>query len=193
MRGGTVVRVSRCPTRTSELVDTYEARSEDERADLDRIQDLVAGGDPWDRSTAFHLTGSALVVHPETATVLLRWHERLQSWLQVGGHGDPGEHDPLMVALREAREETGLGDVAPWQGNSSPIHVVCVPVPAKGSDPAHEHADVRFLLATDQPERVVPEADDAPLRWLTFDEALAATSLENLRVTLRRAQRAVEC
>ena len=35
-------------------------------------------------------------------------------WLQVGGHGDPGETDPLAIALREAREETGLTDLVPW-------------------------------------------------------------------------------
>jgi 8-oxo-dGTP pyrophosphatase MutT (NUDIX family) len=53
--------------------------------------------------------GSALVVNPSSRHVLLRWHERIGRWMQVGGHGDPGEHDPWQVALREAREETGLG------------------------------------------------------------------------------------
>lgn len=59
------------------------------------------------------MTGSALMVHPSSGRVLLRWHERMQRWLQIGGHGDPGESDPLAVALRERREETGLPDLAP--------------------------------------------------------------------------------
>jgi 8-oxo-dGTP pyrophosphatase MutT (NUDIX family) len=39
-------------------------------------------------------------------------------WLQVGGHGDPGEGDPLAIALREAAEETGLSDLVPWPDDS---------------------------------------------------------------------------
>ena len=45
--------------------------------------------------------------------LLLRWHERFNRYQQVGGHGDAGEDDPLGVALREAREETGLTDLRP--------------------------------------------------------------------------------
>ena len=44
------------------------------------------------------MTASALVVHPSTARAPLRWHDRQQAWLQVGGHGEAGEDDPLEVA-----------------------------------------------------------------------------------------------
>ena len=67
-----------------------------------------------------HMTAPALIVDPATGWVLLRWHQRQQAWLQVGGHGDPGEVEPL--ASRCARgEETGLGDLVPWPDDSSGI------------------------------------------------------------------------
>ena len=42
----------------------FRPGSPEEAADRDRALALLAGPDPWDRSTAIHLTGSALVVHP---------------------------------------------------------------------------------------------------------------------------------
>jgi 8-oxo-dGTP pyrophosphatase MutT (NUDIX family) len=121
--------------------------------------------------------------------VLLRWHKRQQAWLQVGGHGDPGETDPLAIALREAREETGLADLTPWPDGSL-RHVAIVPVTASvlTSEPAHEHADLRFVFATEKPEAVRPENPDAPLRWLTMSQAAELTAADNLRETLRRLE-----
>ncbi|MFF7649002.1 NUDIX domain-containing protein [Streptomyces sp. NPDC007983] len=64
--------------------------------------------------SSLHVTASALVVHPDSGRVLLRWHQRQQSWLLVGGHADPGERDPLVIAVREGQVETRLPDLAPW-------------------------------------------------------------------------------
>ncbi len=51
-----------------------------------------------------------------------------------------------------------------------------VDVPAGKGEPAHQHADVRFLLATRTPDAVVPEGPDAPLRWLSVADAEALSS-----------------
>jgi 8-oxo-dGTP pyrophosphatase MutT (NUDIX family) len=127
-------------------------------------------------------------VHPPTARVLLRWHQRRQAWLQVGGHGDPGEADPLAIALREAAEETGLPDLAPWP-DPQLRQVVIVDVPAGKGEPAHEHADLRYFMATDIPEAIRAENEHAPLRWLSLAQAREATSEANLRETLARLER----
>jgi 8-oxo-dGTP pyrophosphatase MutT (NUDIX family) len=168
----------------------YQPRGAAEEADLARVRDLMAAGqDPWSRSSLpLHLTASALVVHPPTRRVLLRWHERQQAWLQVGGHGDPGESDALEIALREAREETGLTDLVPWP-DSCVRHVVVVDVPPGKGEPAHQHADLRFFMATDDPGAIRAENENAPLRWLTFPEARAATREDNLQETLTRLER----
>ena len=142
-------------------------------------------GNPWARHAPLHFTASALIVHAESGRVLLRWHTRQRDWLQVGGHGDPGERDPVAIALREAQEETGLADLEPWP-DAALRHAVIVKVsPGKG-EPAHEHADLRYYLATRNPDAARPETPDAPLRWLSLDEAIALTSNDNLRVTLGR-------
>ncbi|WP_248958498.1 NUDIX hydrolase [Sphaerisporangium perillae] len=174
-----------------EALAAYRPSTALEAADLERARALPAAGDPWGRSTALHATVSALIVHPPTRRVLLRWHARQRAWLQVGGHADPGETDPLAIALRESREETGLGDLTPWPDPSraSIAHIVVVPVTAGAREPAHEHADLRFLLATATPDAARPENPEAPLRWLSVQEARAATTEANVRETLARVAR----
>ncbi|HEU5416961.1 MAG TPA: NUDIX domain-containing protein [Streptosporangiaceae bacterium] len=173
----------------ADLLSAYQPHDAAEAADLPRIRAIAgAAADPWSRSSPLHLTGSAVIVHPATGRVLLRWHERQGAWLQVGGHGDPGESDPLQITLREAREETGLADLVPWP-DPALVHAVIVSVPARGDEPAHEHADLRFVLATSDPAAARPEHESAPLRWLTMDEARAVTAEDNLRETLDRVAR----
>jgi 8-oxo-dGTP pyrophosphatase MutT (NUDIX family) len=166
----------------------YRPRTEAEASDLARVRALTATGDPWPRTSALHVTASALIVHPPTGRVLLRWHARQQAWLQVGGHADPGETDPVAIALREGREETGLDDLVPWPDDAI-VHVVIVPVTASSKEPAHEHVDVRYVLATEQPDAARPENPAAALRWLSVAEAHRLTSEANLRETLARAER----
>lgn len=168
-------------------LDRYEPATAVERTDLDAARALFAEPDAFDRFRARHVTGSALVVHPPSGRILLRWHERLGGWFQVGGHGDPGEHDPFVVAQREAAEETGLVDLAPWPGPDPCIeHLVVVPVPAAKGEPAHEHLDVRYLLATAHPDAVRAEHEEAELAWVSPAEALTLIGEENLAVLVRR-------
>ncbi len=178
--------VSICVPSLSELLDHYRPDGAGEAADLARVRELAATEpDPWSRSAPLHVTASAVIVHPASERILLRWHERQQAWLQVGGHADPGETDPLAIALREAVEETGLTDLAPWPTGEL-RHAVIVQVPANAREPAHEHADLRFVFATGDPDAARPENPSAPLRWLSLDQAYAATREDNLRETLRR-------
>jgi 8-oxo-dGTP pyrophosphatase MutT (NUDIX family) len=176
----------------AEMLTRYRPSSAVEAADLDRVRALLAaGGDPWSRSTPLHVTVSAMLVHRATRRVLLRWHARQQAWLQIGGHADPGETDPLRVLLREGEEETGLSDLTPWP-DSSMIHLVIVPVAAGKHEPSHEHADLRFVLQTRAPQAVRPENASAPLRWLSVEQARDATAEANVRETLSRVEHLLE-
>ena len=171
------------------LLKEYRPEGEPETADLRRVRALAeAAGDPFQRKLPLHVTASALIVHLPTGRVLLRWHQRQQAWLQVGGHGDPGETEPVAIARREAAEETGLADLVPWP-DAQLRHLVIVDVPAGKGEPAHQHADLRYFMATQNPQAARAENEAAPLRWLTLTEAYDATSEVNLGETLARLER----
>ncbi len=118
-----------------------------------------------------HFTGSALVVNPRKNQFLLHYHKKLHKWLQFGGHPD-FETDLLQVALRETREETGLTDLQcyPKASSKSPIDVDIHTIPQKGDQPEHVHIDFRYVLATNEPEKIeIAEGESQEMRWFNFD------------------------
>jgi hypothetical protein len=64
-------------------------------------------------------------------------------------------------------------------------------VPAREDEPAHEHADLRYLLETSKPDDARPESPSTPVRWLTWEEALGLVTEPNLLELLLRARPAV--
>ena len=63
------------------------------------------------------------------------------------------------------------------------------PIPARGKDPAHFHFDVRYLLVT-RPrahDRSAAEDPSRPMRWTSFEDALAAGADDSLLRALDKA------
>jgi 8-oxo-dGTP pyrophosphatase MutT (NUDIX family) len=110
-----------------------------------------------------HVTGSAWIVNPGGTRALLTHHRKLDRWLQLGGHAD-GDPDILAVALREAREESGLSGIRPL--SESVFDVDVHPIPARGTEPRHLHYDVRFLLEADDAAPLVISSESKDLAWV---------------------------
>jgi 8-oxo-dGTP pyrophosphatase MutT (NUDIX family) len=144
-----------------------------EAAHLRQIVRFVeAHSEPFDRRIRDgHLTGSAFVVSEDGRRVLLLRHRKLQKWLQPGGHGDPGESAGEAVALREAREETGIPDLTLHPGAPRPLDVDVHDIPAHGDEPAHQHLDLRYLFVAPGAPRLRRAADESEdLRWFGWPE-----------------------
>lgn len=170
----------------------HRPADEDEARHLVHIRAFVERhGDPFDRGIAEgHLTGSAFVLSPDGTRVLLLHHRKLDRWLQPGGHADPGEARGEDVALREAREETALEDLALHPSAPRPLDVDVHRIPARGGEPAHDHLDLRYLV-TAPPEAAIAHREDESrdVRWFPWD-ALAALDLDpGLRRGLAKARR----
>jgi 8-oxo-dGTP pyrophosphatase MutT (NUDIX family) len=117
----------------------------------------------FSRSTSSgHITGSAWIVNRARNRALLVHHVKLGRWLQPGGHAD-GESCVLQVALREAREETGLATVRPLTAAVFDVDIHCIP--ERGAEAAHFHYDLRFLCEADEDEALVCSAESHAVRW----------------------------
>jgi 8-oxo-dGTP pyrophosphatase MutT (NUDIX family) len=162
-----------------------------EAKDLARILAFVdAHPSPFDRSlTRGHLTGSALVVTRSGERVLLLHHRKLHRWLQPGGHGDPGESLGETVALREAREETGIDDLELHPDAPRPLDVDIHEVPARGPEPAHEHLDLRYLVLAPEDASLTGRPDESnDLRWFAWEELDVLGLDAGLRRALEKAR-----
>ena len=173
-------------------------RGSEPREEMDRLRMLSfarAHRDPFDRAIVEgHFTGSGLVMSEDGAFVLLLHHVKLDRWLQPGGHGEPGETSGENVASREVAEETGLfprlHPTAP-----RPFDVDIHTIPARKSDPQHEHLDLRYLfvasprepLREEAPEGEVAAGAGSRLRWFPVDEALAMDLDPGLKRMIRKA------
>ena len=178
-------------------MDLARALAHHRPADAEEAQDLAhivafvsAHADPFDRRIREgHLTGSALVVSSTGERVLLLHHRKLDRWLQPGGHGDPGEASGEQVALREAREETGLMGLALHPGAPRPLDVDVHDIPARGEEPAHEHLDLRYLVVAPEGAALSPAvAEMRDLRWFAWDEVEALGPDPGLRRALAKAR-----
>ena len=150
-------------------LDGYLARHPDERDAVARTRDLLLHEprcferDCWRPG---HITGSAWLVDAAGSRVLLTHHRKLGRWLQLGGHSD-GDADPLRVACREAEEESGL-QVTPVSTALFDLDVH--EIPARHSDPAHLHFDLRFALRVVGSERFTLSNESHELRWVRIAE-----------------------
>ncbi|MEU8055724.1 NUDIX hydrolase [Microbispora bryophytorum] len=128
-------------------------------------------------SFPLHITCGAAVIN-DCGDVLMIHHRALDKWMLPGGHIEPGDLNLISACLRELREETDVRDEAAF----SPIGMDMVPIdidihripenPAKG-EPAHWHADMRYVFKTTYPvvnvqlEEVSAHAWHSPLNLHT--------------------------
>jgi len=112
-----------------------------------------------------HLTASALVVSHDHARAVLTLHSVIGRWLQTGGHCEPHDVALADAALREAREETGIDDLAidPVPVLLSRHEVPCGPV-----RPSH-HLDVQFVAVAPAGAEPVMSEESIDLRWFPLD------------------------
>lgn len=117
-----------------------------------------------------HMTASSWIVDESGNNVLMAFHHIYQAWAWTGGHAD-GEKDLLQVALREAKEETGVS-AAPVTKDIYSIEVLTVDGHIKRGIyvPSHLHLNVTFLLKADISSPIRRKEDEnAAVKWFPID------------------------
>lgn len=161
-------------------IKSYAPCCEQEARDKAVILDFLGNNpDAFFRSNLIaHMTASSWIVNSARTKVVMVYHRIYDSWSWSGGHAD-GERDLLSVALREAREETGLQHVRAISTEIFSLEVLTVDGHEKRGVyvPSHLHLNVTYLLEADEDEPLRPcEEENKGVRWFTLDEALAAST-----------------
>ena len=130
-----------------------------------------------------HLTGSAWILSPDRGRTLLTHHGKLGKWLQLGGHAD-GDPDLLAVALREAREESGLTRLRVVDGRLFDVDRHWIP--ARGEEPGHWHHDLRFVIEADPAEPLTLSDESRDLAWVDVASVPALNPEESMARMVRK-------
>lgn len=141
--------------------------------------------DPFDRArwAPGHFTASAFVLSPDEDELLLIFHEKLQRWLQPGGHIEPSDADVIAAALREVAEETAVVGAHPLGSGLFDVDVHTIP--GRKADPPHRHFDARILLRA--PSRAMAAGSDAlSARWVRLDEVPLVETDESVMRAVRK-------
>lgn len=135
-----------------------------------------------------HVTGSCFVFSPAFDRVLLCFHRKGQFWVQFGGHIEPHDASVAEAARREAREESGIDDLALLPA-ASPVLMDLDRHELSGGFSCAAHWDVGFaaVVNPDVVFSVSEESED--VRWFPIDKlpdqvpACFAARLKHVRRT----------
>lgn len=158
------------------LLHNYRCNTEEESAKLKNFISFVEKSpDCFHRSNLEgHITASALLFSPDKKSVLLTHHKKIGQWLQLGGHAD-GMIDPFEVALKEAKEESGINEI---YAESKTIFDFDIHFIEKHkNDPAHYHYDLRYIMHSRSFDFIVSEESNT-LEWVLVKKILESDLYE---------------
>ena len=111
------------------------------------------------------------------------YHNIYNSWTWVGGHSD-GDNDLLYVAIKEAKEETGIKNVKPILDDIYSLETVTVNGHIKRGKyvGSHLHFNVTYLLEADENEIItIKEDENSGVEWVPIENIISKSSEKWLR------------
>ena len=118
-----------------------------------------------------HITSSGFIMNPTLTKVLMIHHNIMKKWAWTGGHAD-GESDLLAVALKEAREETGVKVIQPLSSQIASLDILPVSSHFKNGCyvNTHLHLSVAYLLICDENQPLkICEKENSGVEWIDID------------------------
>lgn len=128
-----------------------------------------------------HLTSSSMILNKEKTKVLMVFHNIYNSYSWTGGHND-NDPDFLNVALKEAREETGLKNLELIKDNIASIEILPVNPHIKRGKfvSGHLHLNVSYLFEADEKDELrIKEDENQDVKWIDIKDLDSYISLED--------------
>ena len=125
-----------------------------------------------------HMTSSAWITNKDHTKILMAYHNIYNSFSWLGGHND-GNENCLEVAIKEAKEESGISNIKALIDKIFSLEVLTVDGHIKKGEyvSSHIHLNVTYLLeADDEEELKVKEDENSAVKWFLKDEAVMASN-----------------
>lgn len=166
-----------------EELKTYRPKSEQEAADREMILLYIKTFPDTilTRENSFaHITAASMIFNRNRDKVLMIYHNIYRSWSWTGGHAD-GEEDMLLVAEKEAKEETGVETLKVLGKDTAENFLAAVDVlPVWGHVKrgryvtSHLHLNLSYLFEAEEKEILhIKEDENSQVAWLSISELRA--------------------
>lgn len=171
-------------------IEAYKPYNEQEEKDKEFILSCLRNeSDIFSRDNSLvHMTASCWITNKKHDKVLLCYHKIYKSWAWLGGHAD-GNEDLLAVSLKEAREESGLEHISPYDGKIFSLESLTVDGHVKKEKyvSSHIHLNVTYLLEADEKEELkIKEDENSNLAWFSLDDVYQASNEEWMVLNIYR-------
>ena len=166
--------------KLKESIEKFNPYNEQEKVDKKiMLKSIKNFDDVLTRQNEYgHFTSSAFILNKERTKILMIYHKIYNSWAWTGGHSD-GDSDLLYVAIKEAKEETGIKNVAPIFKEIYSLESIGVNGHEKRGKyvSTHVHFNVTYLLEADEKQEIhIKEDENSGVKWVPIDKILETTS-----------------
>lgn len=153
-----------------ERLEQYRPYNEQERKDKDVIlQCMNLYENVFYRDNLIvHFTSSSWIMNPCRTKVIMVHHNIMDRWVWPGGHAD-GNENLLQVAVKEAKEETGLKNLKVVSDDIFSIDVLPVASHVKHGMyvNSHLHLNVSYLFEASESEKLEIKVDEnSAVKWI---------------------------
>lgn len=168
-----------------EKITNYKPFNEQEQRDKEVLLKYISTFDNLltRENEIAHFTASNWIVNKERTKVLMAYHNIYKSWSWTGGHAD-GEENLQKVAIKEAKEETGLTKLKLLSDEIYGIEILPVNAHIKNGKyiVTHMHLDCCYLLEADENEKTrIKQDENSDVKWINIEDATKITNEEMMK------------
>jgi len=156
-------------------IQNFKARTEQEKSDRAIILNEIdhAGDDILLRKNKLaHMTSSGFILNEAMTKTLMVHHNIYKTWAWTGGHAD-GDRDLLQIAIKEAKEETGVERIKVLTDEMLSLDILTVNAHYKRGEyvSTHLHLSAAYVLIADEIEELKIKLDEnSDVRWLPVED-----------------------
>lgn len=119
-----------------------------------------------------HITSSGLILNKSLDKMLMIHHNIYKTWAWTGGHAD-GDEDLLYIAIKEAKEETGVERFTVLINQLMSLDILPVYGHVKKGKyvSTHLHLSAAYVLIADENEKlIIKEDENSGVKWIDVHE-----------------------
>jgi len=156
-------------------INEFQAITDGEKSDKQIIQDyikLIGDEILYRKSQLAHITSSGFILNPSMTKTLMVHHNIYQTWAWTGGHAD-GDADLLEIAIKEAKEETGIQTVVPLTNKMLSLDILTVKGHYKNGIyiSTHLHLSAAYVLIACEDEALsIRPGENSNVAWINVEE-----------------------